>query len=137
MESKLRNSIRWRFFIHALPAAIWAGVLLALAVATSLGPIEDVDVVPQQDKFAHLLEYFILAFLTAFALIRGTRRSQDWQLRMAIIFPALYGIMLELIQIAVPEREMSILDIAANVLGALLGAYVAMYVLEPVAARKD
>ncbi len=137
MGGNLRNSIRWRFLIHALPAAIWAGMLLAIAIATSLGPLEDVDVVPQQDKFGHFLEYFVLAFLTAFALIRGTRRSRDWQLRMAIIFPVLYGIMLELIQIAVPERDMSVLDIAANVLGALVGAYVAMYMLEPVAARKD
>ncbi|NOQ53812.1 MAG: hypothetical protein GQ558_04305 [Thermoplasmata archaeon] len=137
MGGNVRTSIRWRFFIHALPAAIWAGMLLAIAIATNLGPIEDVDVVPQQDKFAHFLEYFVLAFLTAFALIRGTRRSRDWQLRMAIIFPILYGIMLELIQIAVPERNMSVMDIAANVLGALVGAYVAMHMLEPVAARKD
>ena len=137
MGGKVRNSIRWRFFIHALPAAIWAGMLLAIAIATSLGPLEDVDVVPQQDKFGHFLEYFVLAFLTAFALIRGTRRSRDWQFRMSIIFPVLYGIMLEIIQIAVPERDMSILDIAANVLGALVGAYVAMYMLVPVAARKD
>ena len=69
MGANLRNNIRWRFFIYALPAAIWAGMLLALAIASNLGPIEDVDVVPQQDKFAHFLEYFILAFLTAFALI--------------------------------------------------------------------
>ncbi len=137
MGGKVRDSIRWRFFIHGLPAAIWAGMLLAIAIASNLGPIEDVDVVPQQDKFAHFLEYFVLAFLTAFALIRGTRRSRDWQLRMAIIIPILYGIILELIQIAVPERDMSILDIAANILGALVGAYVAMYMLEPVAARKD
>ena len=129
--------MRWRFWFYGLPAAIWGGVLLALAVATSLGPIDDVDVIPQQDKVVHFVEYFVLAFLTAFALVRGTGRSRRWQMQMAIIFPVLYGILLEVIQLGVPGREMSILDIGANMAGALAGAYVGMRVMEPVAIRKD
>ncbi len=128
--------MRWRFWFYGLPAAIWGGVLLALALATDLGPIEDVDVMPHQDKIVHFLEYFLLAFLTAFALVRGTKRSRQWQMQMAIIFPVLYGILLEVIQLVVPGREMSFLDIGANVAGVLAGAFVGMRVLEPVAVRK-
>lgn len=128
--------MRWRFWFYGLPAAIWGGVLLALALATDLGPIEDVDVMPHQDKIVHFLEYFFLAFLTAFALVRGTKRSRQWQMQMAIIFPVLYGILLEVIQLGVPGREMSFLDIGANVAGVLAGAFVGMRVLEPVAVRK-
>ncbi len=128
--------MRWRFWFYGLPAAIWGGVLLALALATDLGPIEDVDVMPHQDKIVHFLEYFLLAFLMTFALVRGTKRSRQWQMQMAIIFPVLYGILLEVIQLGVPGREMSFLDIGANVAGVLAGAFVGMRVLEPVAVRK-
>ncbi len=136
MGGGLRGSVRWRFWFYGLPAAIWGGVLLALALATDLGPIEDVDVMPHQDKIVHFLEYFLLALLTAFALVRGTKRSRQWQMQMAIIFPVLYGILLEVVQLGVPGREMSFLDIGANVAGVLAGAFVGMRVLEPTAVRK-
>jgi VanZ family protein len=106
-------------------------------VTTDLGPIEDVDVMPQQDKVLHFLEYLVLAFLTAFALVRGTRRSREWRWRTATVLPALYGIALEVIQLGVPGREMSLLDAGANVLGAMAGAGIGMSVLEPVTGHMD
>ena len=136
MGNRLSSSVRWRVYAHGLPAAVWGGVLLALSVTSNLGPIEDVDIIAHQDKVLHFLEYFILAALAAFGLVRGTKRPREWQMRTAILFPAAYGVVLELLQLLVPERDFSTLDMLANVLGAVAGALMAMQVLEPVALRK-
>ncbi len=131
------SSVRWRVYLYGLPAMAWAAFLMVTALSRSLGPIDDIDIVDHQDKVVHFLQYFILAFLTFFALARGTRRDGDWQLRVTMISVIAYGVTLEVLQMAVPERDMSALDILANVAGAFVGAFVARTLLEPVALRKD
>ena len=136
MGDGILGRIRWRAYVHGLPAAVWGGVLLALAVTPSLGPFDEMVIIDHQDKLMHFVEYLVLASLAAFALVRGTNRSREWQLRTAIVFPAAYGVLLELVQLLVPERDLSGLDMLANALGALVGGVVAMHILEPMAIRK-
>jgi VanZ family protein len=137
MAKDLLGSVHWRVYSYGLPAMGWGVFLLITALAQNLGPIEDIDVISHQDKLIHFLEYFILAFLTFFALVRGTKRTRRWQLYTTVGSVIAYGIALELLQVLVPERDMSMLDILANIAGAVVGAYVAAGVLEPVALRKD
>jgi VanZ family protein len=135
--SNLGNSVRWRVYLYGLPAMAWAAFLMVTALASSLGPIDDIDIVSHQDKMVHFVQYFILAFLTFLALVRGTRREPRWQLHVTIIAVFAYGVSLEVLQVVVPGREMSAYDVIANAAGAIVGAYVARGVLEPVAIRKD
>ena len=135
MVEGLSGAVKWRVYLYGVPAMAWAALLLATAVARDLGPIEDIDVVPSQDKLVHFLEYLVLAFLAFFALVRGTHRSREWQMWTAFLAAAAYGVFLELLQMGVPGRETSALDMAANTLGALAGAFVASRLLEPVAIR--
>ena len=137
MGEGLGGSVRWRVYLYGLPAMGWGAFLMVTALSPSLGPIEDIDIVSHQDKIVHFAQYFILAFLTFFAVVRGTRRSRDFQLKVTIGAVIAYGIALELLQVLVPERDMSMFDIMANMAGAIVGAYVAQAVLEPVALRKD
>ncbi|MCK5415474.1 MAG: VanZ family protein [Thermoplasmata archaeon] len=137
MGKGLGASVRWRVYLYGLPAMGWGAFLMVTALSPSLGPIEDIDIVSHQDKIVHFAQYFILAFLTFFAVVRGTRRSRDFQLKVTIGAVIAYGIALELLQVLVPERDMSMFDIMANMAGAIVGAYVAQAVLEPVALRKD
>ncbi|MCK5251394.1 MAG: VanZ family protein [Thermoplasmata archaeon] len=137
MGKGLGGSVRWRVYLYGLPAMGWGAFLMVTALSPSLGPIEDIDIVSHQDKIVHFAQYFILAFLTFFAVVRGTRRSRDFQLKVTIGAVIAYGIALELLQVLVPERDMSMFDIMANMAGAIVGAYVAQAVLEPVALRKD
>ncbi len=137
MGEGLGGSVRWRVYMYGLPAMGWGVFLMVTALSRSLGPIDDIDIVSHQDKIVHFAQYFILAFLTFFALVRGTRRSRDFQLKVTIGAVMAYGIALELLQVLVPERDMSMFDLMANVAGAIVGAYVAQAVLEPVALRKD
>ena len=136
MGTGMGASVRWRVYIYGLPAMGWAVFLMVTALSRNLGPIDDIDIVSHQDKIVHFTQYLILAFLTFFALVRGTRRDRRWQLHMTIGAVLAYGIALELLQSLVPEREMSMFDIIANVAGGIVGAYVAQTILEPVALRK-
>jgi VanZ family protein len=136
MGSGLEGSVKWRVYAHGIPAMGWAAFLMVTALAPSLGPIEDIDIISHQDKLVHFVQYFILAFLTFFALVRGTRRDRGWQLGATIVSVIAYGVLLEVLQLSVPERTLSALDVVANIAGAVAGAYVARGVFEPVALRK-
>jgi VanZ family protein len=133
----LRGRIRWRFYMHGLPATVWAGVLLALALAPNLGPIEDIQVISHQDKLLHFGEYLVLAVLTAFALASGTYRNERYQLIVAVVGPTVYGVILEVVQLWVPARSFSGLDMLANGLGAALGGFWGVGFFRRIALRKD
>jgi VanZ family protein len=137
MGSIIGGNVRWRVYMYGLPAMVWAAFLMATALSRSLGPIDEIDIVSHQDKIVHFFQYLVLAFLAFFALVRGTKRERIWQVQTTLVAVIAYGILLEVLQQVVPERDMSVLDMAANTLGAIVGAYVAQLTLEPVAFRKD
>ena len=132
----LGSSVRWRVYIHGVPAMAWAVLLMVTALAPSLGPIEDIDIVSHQDKIAHFVQYLVLAFLTFFALVRGTMRDRMWQLRTTLVAVVTYGVLLEVLQLVVPGRDFSPVDTVANIAGGSVGTLVAGTLLEPVALRK-
>ncbi|MCC6752309.1 MAG: VanZ family protein [Deltaproteobacteria bacterium] len=72
-----------------------------------------------QDKLAHFLAYGLLAFLTA----RAFRRSRGWRaLTCAAVASALmlaYGVLDEIHQSFVPYRNPDVLDVTADLAGAL------------------
>jgi VanZ family protein len=73
--------------------------------------------IPGGDKTAHVAEYAVLGFLLARALGPGGAAV----LRAALL-GALYGLTDEFHQSFVPERSASAGDLAADAVGALLGA---------------
>jgi VanZ family protein len=133
----LRESVRWRVYLLSLPAQVWAGMMLAMAVTPDLGPIEAVQLFEHQDKVFHVIEYFVLSNLIAFAVIRGTDLERGDQLKVSFLVPAVYGVLLEALQPLVPYRDASGLDALANILGAAIGAALAVYLLGPRFYRKD
>ena len=136
MWEALRESVRWRVYLLSLPAQVWAGIMLAMAITPDLGPLEGVHLFEHQDKVFHLVEYAVLSNLIAFAVIRGTDLERGDQLKVSFIVPAVYGVLLEALQPLVPYRDASGIDAIANVLGAALGAALAVYFLGPRLYRK-
>lgn len=130
MGSGLGKSVRWRVYLYGLPAMAWGAFLLAAAVAPNLGPIEDIDIVPHQDKLLHFAEYLVQAMLTVLALVKGTRRPRPWIVQATFLSVAAYGVLLEAIQVLVPERDASYWDLAFNILGALVGTLAGMALLD-------
>jgi len=60
------------------------------------------------DKIVHFFIYFFLTFLFWW---------NNFSLKEAIIYSILYGILMELVQIPIPKRDVSFFDFLANCLG--------------------
>ncbi len=78
------------------------------------------------DKPAHIIEYGILAFLVFTALVRTTRLSLSKAVIIALLFSLVYGASDEWHQSFVVGRQTSLMDVAADGLGGLLGGLVAL-----------
>jgi len=75
-------------------------------------------------KVAHLLEYAVLAIL----LHRGVgNEGGGW----ALLIGGLYAVSDEFHQSFVPGRDAALLDVAFDILGVLLGLYIARMVISP------
>jgi VanZ family protein len=103
-----------------VPVAAWCALVFILS---SLPLRVDAGVVPGGDKTAHVGEYAVLGFLLARAL-RNTRPALGRAALVAgaALLGALYGATDEFHQSTVPERTASLGDLAADGIGALLGA---------------
>jgi VanZ family protein len=119
-----------RALLHAarLADAVLFWPLLAYVIWGQLQP--DVPSVLQgiNDKLLHFLAYFILG-----AMAGGAFRKRG-RVKWAILGLILVGVAIELLQ-AYVGRETSLLDGVANGAGAIAGALLARFVLDPLRAR--
>lgn len=123
------KSARLLRLAYALPAVAWACVLLAMAVVRDLGPLEDVQVVAHQDIAGHFIEYVVLGALIAFALMHATAQTPLEAFLVTVALGAVYGLLLEAVQLFLPWRTASASDAVANTLGAVMGAAISIYVI--------
>ena len=86
-------------------------LIFALAI---IPPCEGQASIPYLDKLIHFLAFFILSVGTLYAF----RVTQIFQ---CILFIVCYGIFIEVIQYFIPYRSFEILDIIADIIGALVG----------------
>lgn len=114
---------------YVLPAVAWACVLLAMAVAHDLGPLEEMQVVAHQDVAGHFVEYVVLGALIAFALMHATAQTPLEAFLVTVAVGAAYGLLLEGVQLFLPWRTASASDAMANTLGAVMGAAISIYVI--------
>lgn len=122
-----RPAWAWGFVI-LWAGAIWIGSSLNIgeySPLTKFGP----------DKVGHFVEFGFLAFLAANALLtlpgiaaaeRGRRNA--WLL--AVLIATLWGIVDEIHQIWVPTRNSDPFDALADLLGAMVGAWLLLYWIE-------
>jgi VanZ family protein len=76
---------------------------------------------PHRDKVVHVLEYAILGALAARAIHGSMRITLRAALIWAFAWSVGWGTLDELHQAFVPKRSADLLDLAADVVGALLG----------------
>lgn len=103
-----------------LPAALYMALIWALS-SMSLTDVS-IDEFPFRDKGIHALEYGVLGFLVAHASLRTW--SQRGRLRIfgvALLITAGWGILDEIHQAFVPGRSSDVLDVVADLIGALFG----------------
>jgi VanZ family protein len=103
-----------------LAPLLWVGVVLG---ASSLPDLRTVaGGIEFRDKLAHFGEYFIFGWLVARSF-DGLGWSKGKHLLWTVFFGLFLGFVDEFYQGFVPGREQSILDLAADVTGALAGWY--------------
>ncbi len=113
----------------AVVVGVWMGWIAFVSVAT--GPsFQQLEFkmwgVVAFDAFTHFVSYACLAYLTAIWWAR--QRRFVWLRRhamvTAVLFSALYGVVMEVIQMSIPGRYYAASDVMANLLGALTGGLV-------------
>ena len=102
---------------YYLPAVIWAVLIMIVSsipdVSTSAVGFTWID------KIAHFCEYFILGFLTAYAVSGFSRKT--WSIFLiSVLMTAVYGVLDEFHQLFVPGRFMEGWDMVADFLGSIL-----------------
>ncbi len=109
---------------YNLPAIVWLVIILVLTLSPRV-------YVPQEfswdlvriDLLAHM---FLFAVLVLLLMISFTRQHANHVLQsnaafFAITFAAVFGVVIEVMQVFIPQRSFEYLDMAANTVGALLG----------------
>ncbi len=105
--------------LYKLPAIVFAIAILYLAVTPLPEPPVDV---PMSDKIAHFGAFLLLGVLSALPIRRGGK-TFFW----AFVLPVAYGILIELIQSRVPNRNAEFMDFVADALGAF-ASYIAIVI---------
>jgi VanZ family protein len=118
-------------FLFLLLALSWAGALYYLSAQPG---IDKPDLFIHQDKILHFVAFGLLGFLTMGTIRARGQIYRNWQVWLVVLLVGLYGIVDEFHQYFVPGRDASIYDIAADMAGGIMGAWV-MYFLVKTLSR--
>jgi VanZ family protein len=107
-----------RFFLYLFPIFAYAGLIFALSSQSQLPTMPSGNF----DKVAHFVEFGILAWLLARALM-----GYDVEARRAFVYSValgvLYGASDEIHQMYTPQRAPELADLLADTAGAFAGAF--------------
>jgi VanZ family protein len=114
------------------PPFIWAGFIYVLS-SRPAAAFPQITFVPYADKAVHTVEYGILGFLLARALLFQAPERIYLRLSViALILCVAYGYSDELHQRFVATRTFELLDLSADVLGSLAGIIFAKLLIQRV-----
>ena len=109
---KLRLLVSWAFVICYMSVIFFFSAQSELWVPYGFS---------HGDLFLHMIEYGVLGFLLSWAFVNS---GMEKRLAFYVFFVGLfYGVTDEIHQYFVPERNASLLDVVANGVGCLIGAY--------------
>ncbi|WP_022667722.1 VanZ family protein [Desulfospira joergensenii] len=107
---------------YRLPLALFCGFIFWQSGCPSL--ISE-PLFPHDDKVMHLAAYALMALLAARWIPREKKGLPLSRIKiLALLFASFYGLSDEIHQAFVPSRSASVMDWAADILGALLGVWI-------------
>ena len=110
---------------------VWAALIAGLSSIPNNFPPTDPSEL-NADKAVHFGLYAVLAALAvASAMRRGTAGSRFFMAALVVVAVALFGVVDEVYQRVIPGRDPNPLDWAADVVGAVCGAVLALVVMRP------
>ncbi len=109
------------FFKYWLPVISYAAFIFifsSISEPPQVGPV-----FPHSDKLLHFIEYALFGFLMLRALSYSykDKKSAIYLRFLAVSIVIFYGITDEIHQYFVPSRDMDILDLVTDSIGALIG----------------
>jgi VanZ family protein len=105
---------------------LWPPVIAYMAVLFILSSMSKLPPPPGQisSYYVHVGAYVILGLLTSRALAQGRLRNVTFNVLVgAIVISSLYGVSDEYHQRFVPGREFDVLDMVADAVGSVIGAF--------------
>jgi VanZ family protein len=124
-----------RFLKYHLPVILCAVGIFVSSLTTILS--DRLLLLSNLDKVAHLLMYFIFAFLILRLLFVSNHHRPYSTLQITSFTLAFsYGIIIEICQYFLPSRTMEAMDIFSNGLGALLGIFIFKIINDKIKIRK-
>ncbi|MFW5918260.1 MAG: VanZ family protein [Haloferacaceae archaeon] len=112
--------------VPLLPRLVrWSGVFVCVAIISYFSILATVSSPggdsPLWDKQLHFLAYAGLTVATAYATATWRRSTADRAIAVLVAVLG-FGLVIELLQGAIPTRQFSPLDLVANVIGVALGS---------------
>lgn len=113
------------FIRYNLFTFLWLLLILTLTLApgNTLPRVHLWEEILSVDKLAHVLLFMILVLLTiiGFSKQYHFEHLRRYAIRSALILGLTYGLLIEFIQAAIPDRSPEFLDFLANTVGCGLG----------------
>ncbi|MEK9649487.1 MAG: VanZ family protein [Gammaproteobacteria bacterium] len=97
---------------HIFVIGLYVVVFVLAIIPTSLN--SSISFIPFQDKVIHLMTFFLLSVATLYAF-------KITQFFYVFIYIVCFGIGIEIVQYFISYRSSEILDIFADIIGALIG----------------
>ncbi|MFD2037645.1 VanZ family protein [Belliella marina] len=112
-----------------LPAVIWLGLVL-LAMLSPGDKFPSTPQIPHKDKIVHFGLFFVLNLLWMRVwVVEASKDKKFLKLFTSyLVFGIIFAILVEYLQLYVPNRSFDYYDIAANMLGAAVGV-ICFYIL--------
>ena len=115
--------VRWSRWTYFAMTALWL-IVIAYGSVVDPRPVEaGPPGLPRSSVAAHLGAYAILGFLWLGSMKAAFTKPLSWvpATFAAWSLATLYGIAMELVQLALPQRDASMGDVGWNALGAVIG----------------
>ena len=81
------------------------------------------------DVFINILLFIPLSMLLALMLLRVTTLKKSFLYFLTVILCTVMSLIIEFIQVYIPQRSSSILDLGLNILGAIIGIFLIKHIL--------
>lgn len=114
-------------FKYLWPAILWSLVILFITL-TPGDKLPEVGIF-QVDKLVHFFVFGLLMFLSSYGLFRvfQERNSTTNAVTVSAVYSIGLGLLVEVLQLFVPNRSFSVADVIANTIGAGIGYLVFRY----------
>lgn len=112
----------------------WMFLVLLLSLFSF--PSNNLDQIPNSDKWIHLVMYGIMSVLS-FLFFNAPPKTKNLKLWQPFLLPFFYGMIIEILQeLPLVNRQSDVMDVVANSVGIILGLILSVITLKKELQKK-